>query len=492
MNRRAWVRLDNASNIFLAARTEVDTKVFRMIVEMDHEVDPLLLQAALDTTFDRYPLYHASLRRGVFWYYLQDTDLRPRVQEDTLSPCSAIYRPDRLQLLFRVIHHRRRIILEVFHVLSDGGGALRFLTDLTEEYANLRDPAAASDADPRWLAEGMAPDTLQDVPRIPRVEDPADTSRALVTDSFTRYFHRRRKDAREGEVDAEGPGAGATADGTEGRRAAPSTGRRAAVGRDLGGPRRRPGRRPTAVLRPTGTRTPDHRTHVVEVSMPVDGILGLARAERISLTTYLTALFFAAVREASGAPDRARTLAASVPVDLRQVFPSTSPRNFFATARVSHTYGEGDDDLGTVGRALEVQLREQVSTEALEARLRFLLRLERRPWARIVPRQLKDLMLSGANHLSNRGLTVAISNMGRITLPEPASSHAGRTYLQVSAARPQFGSMTHAGLLTVSFTSPFVEADHVRVFVRHLTARGIPVTVAASRTTEAEIAEGRG
>ena len=45
--RRRWVRLDNASNIFLAARSDVDTKVFRMGAELDHEVDPVLLQEAL-------------------------------------------------------------------------------------------------------------------------------------------------------------------------------------------------------------------------------------------------------------------------------------------------------------------------------------------------------------------------------------------------------------------------------------------------------------
>ena len=34
---------------------------------MDHEVDPQLLQEALDATYDRYRLYHAVLRSGVFY-----------------------------------------------------------------------------------------------------------------------------------------------------------------------------------------------------------------------------------------------------------------------------------------------------------------------------------------------------------------------------------------------------------------------------------------
>src|SRR5699024_3603551 len=132
--RRAWLRLDNASNIFLAGRTDADPKVFRISAETDHEVDPYLLQQALDHTYNRYPLYHAVLRRGVFWYYLQDSDLRPVVTADELHTCSALYQVDRRDLLFRVVHHRQRVALEVFHALSDGTGALWFLTDLLTEY----------------------------------------------------------------------------------------------------------------------------------------------------------------------------------------------------------------------------------------------------------------------------------------------------------------------------------------------------------------------
>jgi hypothetical protein len=59
----------------------------------------------------------------------------------------------------------------------------------------------------------------------------------------------------------------------------------------------------------------------------------------------------------------------------------------------------------------------------------------------------------------------------------------------VSAARPQLCAMSHAGLLTISFTSPFTETGHIKEFARLLTASGIDVTVAAARVTEAELAE---
>ena len=49
--------------------------------------------------------------------------------------------------------------------------------------------------------------------------------------------------------------------------------------------------------------------------------------------------------------------------------------------------------------------------------------------------------------------------------------------------------MSHAGILTISFSSPLVGTEHVREFARHLSERGVDVTVAATRVTEEELAE---
>jgi hypothetical protein len=50
--------------------------------------------------------------------------------------------------------------------------------------------------------------------------------------------------------------------------------------------------------------------------------------------------------------------------------------------------------------------------------------------------------------------------------------------------------VSHAGLLTITFTSPFTQTDHIKQFARLLTGSGVGVTVAAARVTEAELAEG--
>ena len=491
VRRRHWVRLDNASNIFPAARSDVDPKVFRMSAEMDHEVDPALLQEALEETFERFPLYHAVLRRGVFWYYLQDSDLLPVVEEETEPSCAPIYQVDRRSLLFRVLHHRRRISLEIFHALSDGTGALWFLTDLLTAYTRRRFPhQAPADAAAAEVRPGAQewPDPPPEAVGARSGAEAAEEVHELTTDAFAQYFRRRRRrrraeDDHQEEFSREAAPAVLTVEEAD----APS--------QDLDGEPGEPGEpsvpRPSRrrIHRVRGTRTPDHRTRVIELTMPAKPVLRLAKAQGVALTMFLTALFFEAIRRTDDGARGAPTMAASVPVNLRQFFPSTSARNFFATIRVEHTYGRGEDTPGAVARALQDSFSAEATPEALERKLHRLLRIERLPLARIVPRPLKDMLLSLINHLNNRGLTVAISNLGRVTLPEPAEPHVGRMLFHVSAVRPQFCAISHDGLLTISFTAPFVETDHVREYAALLTEAGVEVTVSAPRVSEDELSE---
>lgn len=481
MTGRTWVRLDNASNIFLAARTDADPKVFRLSAETDHEVDPELLQLALDETFEQYPLYHAVLRRGVFWYYLQDSDLRPRITGEELHTCAPIYRADRRNLLFRVTHHLRRINLEVFHALSDGTGALWFLSDLVTAYHRLRYPEDQPPQAGKARPGGPGGADATTVDREPVGSDPA---RELTGDSFAEYFRRDAAPAALTVVDA--------GQSTVAGSPPPDAGRGSLHGATASAPAPQPGRggqRQPRVYHVRGTRTPDHRTRAVELTLPAQDVLALARAEGVSLTMYLTALFFDSIHRSSGGMGRHRTMAASVPVNLRQFFPSTSARNFFATVRVEHTYGRGADGVGEIARSLEAQFRPKATPEALEAKLRRFIRFERTPVLRVLPRPLKDVALGLVNRVNNRSLTVAISNMGRVSLPEPAETHVSRMFLHVSAARPQFCVVSHAGLLTVSFSSPYTETGHIREFARALSGHGVDVGVAAVRVTEAELAE---
>lgn len=133
-NNLRWLRLDNAAKIYPAAKNRNWTNVFRVSATLKEPVDPEILQAALDATAPRFPSICARLRRGLFWYYLQQLPESPRIREESSYPLTHMYRGELRRCAIRVVVYGKRIALEVFHGLTDGNGALVFLKSLLAEY----------------------------------------------------------------------------------------------------------------------------------------------------------------------------------------------------------------------------------------------------------------------------------------------------------------------------------------------------------------------
>ena len=131
---RQWRKLDNAALAFPAVTGKNDTRVFRFYCELKEEIKEETLQAALDRTMEKYPLFRAVLRKGLFWFYLERRDIPAVVKAETGAPCSGLYIPDKKTLLFRVSYYKNRINFEVFHALTDGTGAMHFLMELVKNY----------------------------------------------------------------------------------------------------------------------------------------------------------------------------------------------------------------------------------------------------------------------------------------------------------------------------------------------------------------------
>ena len=103
-------------------------------------MDSDILQQALDRTMEKYPLFQAVLRKGLFWFYLEHSHIRALVKPETEPPCSRLYIPDKKSLLFQVSYYKERINFEVFHALTDGTGAMHFLQELVQNYLILAHP----------------------------------------------------------------------------------------------------------------------------------------------------------------------------------------------------------------------------------------------------------------------------------------------------------------------------------------------------------------
>ena len=132
--RLHWLRLDNAAKIYPAARRKGWSNVFRQSVTLYEPVDTAVLKAALDVVVKRFPSIAARLRKGLFWYYLQEVESAPAIREEQSCPLVYMSNAEMRKCAFRVIVYRERIAVEFFHSLTDGTGALIFLKNLTAEY----------------------------------------------------------------------------------------------------------------------------------------------------------------------------------------------------------------------------------------------------------------------------------------------------------------------------------------------------------------------
>lgn len=141
-----WRKLDNAAKIFPSNSTARDPKVFRFSCELKEPVQEAILQRAAERTLSEFPFFRYTLRHGMFWYYLQDGQFVPTVQEENTAPCQPLY-VDAASQLFRIRYWQNHLHFEVYHVLTDGTGAMAFLRTLVCHYLREAHPEALQNAE---------------------------------------------------------------------------------------------------------------------------------------------------------------------------------------------------------------------------------------------------------------------------------------------------------------------------------------------------------
>ncbi len=163
-----WYKLDNTAKLFPAITTRRNSSTFRISMNLMENVDPTLLQEAVDLVIKRFPMFSVRMRRGFFWYFLETNDEKLMVYKEEDAPCSRINRFLNNEYLLRVLYFNKKISVEFFHSITDALGALEFIKLLVMEYLKLR--GINIDSQNRTLS-------LDDLPSTYETED-----------SFKNYF----------------------------------------------------------------------------------------------------------------------------------------------------------------------------------------------------------------------------------------------------------------------------------------------------------------
>lgn len=127
-------KLDNAALAFPAATDQEDTRVFQISCVITDRVEENILRQAVEAAIGHYPMFQCVLKRGNFWFYFEKTNLPPVIRKQDGIQCRGLYHKTQNVLLYQVTYSEHKINLEIFHALTDGTGAIAFLSSIVKEY----------------------------------------------------------------------------------------------------------------------------------------------------------------------------------------------------------------------------------------------------------------------------------------------------------------------------------------------------------------------
>lgn len=146
-------------------------------------------------------------------------------------------------------------------------------------------------------------------------------------------------------------------------------------------------------------------------------VLERSHALGVSMTSYLGASFMLAIYHDMPALERKKPICISLPVNLRNYYPSETARNFFNSVCIAHTLTP-EDTLETVAPVFDAKLKEVLKPENIRAQMDAYEKLEHIPGIRPVPLVIKNAAVKFFTNLEDRHVSAVVSNMGRVSIPE--------------------------------------------------------------------------
>ncbi len=413
--KKNWYKLDNAATIIPSTVNGADSRVFRVVCELNEPVDRVRLQEALDDVIRRYPHFNCVLRKGMFWYYLDECDLRATVTRENLRALSPIYCDGRKTLLYRVSYYGNRINLEMFHVLADGTGAFFFFRELVISYLS------------------KCHDLYVDMSSEPDIAD-----EELAGDAFRKYYQKKRGSGQMKEMMAK------------------------------------------KAYKLKGRHDENLLNHLLEATVSSSALRAAAKQKNTTVGIFTVALVLMSILDELDLTKKNPPIVITVPVNLRQFFPSNTTRNFFGVINVSYDAAEYDGRIETLLPVVEEAFERQLEKEAITNTMNSYSKLVHNWAIKLVPLFIKDLVIEQYYIRTQRGVTTNLSNVGKIPMPEETLPYIRKFVGFMSSPTMQICVITFEGYTVFGAVSDLKVNTVMMHLCRHLGELGISVELATN------------
>lgn len=412
MGSDKWYKVDNVAKVFLATVSKRDTRTLRVSCTLKEEVDPNLLQQAVLSAIQDRPQFQVRIRRGIFWHYMEDTDILPQVTQESERICPLLYVPAKAMLHYQVTYFGKRINLELFHALSDGTGALEFLNIIVLDYLKLKYPGKFEKT---AIHSGASADDL-------------------TQDSYRQFFKKMNFSSDSFKKNAYHPG---------------------------------------------GLKLPYDQLQFFEIHMPTGQILERSKKLGVSLTSYFGAAWMMAIR--ADMPPRKNDLpiTISLPVNLRNYYPSYTSRNFFNSVLVTHVF-DSEITIDELAVEFDGNFKSQLTEENIKKQMDSFETMEYVAPVRPLPLFIKQFAIRRGSRLSDKRVSMVISNLGVQKPPQEVAEYIGN-YSAFCSSSNLFSTMSsYNGELTLGVSSPYAGTGVIKNLVRQMADSGIDIRVYAT------------
>ena len=418
-----WMRLDNAAKIYPAAKRRNWNNFFRISATLTEPIDTGVLASALDVTARRFPSIAVRLRRGVFWYYLEEIPKTPSIQPEKSCPLAHAPFHKVRQCAFRVLVYKNRVAVEFFHALTDGTGALVFVKTLLAEY----------------LSEKYGLSVPAEKGVLGRLEEPSPEE---LEDSFARYA---------GDVTAS--------------------------------------RAESTAYHLSGTPERDGYKNLVTMMIPAEKLRACAKEHGVSVTELLCAAMMQAIGElqAEKVPNvrHRKPVKVLIPVNLRNLFPSRSLRNFASYITPEIDPRMGDCSFSELCSLVHHKMGLENNRRTMRAKFAANVASERSPILRVMPLFIKNIAMKAVfDAVGECKSCLCLSNLGRVELPEVMVPYVQRMdfIIGVQARAPHdCGVVTWGDTVYINCIRSIQEPELEYRFYRVLHRLGLPVKVESNQ-----------
>jgi len=352
---RFWFPLDNAAKIYPAIISDEVPAVFRLTAVLKQPVKLKSFQKVVLLIEKRFPYYKVQLKEGFFWFYLEHLPGHIPIDVDKNILCK---RFSKGEMLLRILVRENRISVEFSHILTDGSGGFELLKTILIEYSK------ACKADIPVEFPYMKPDSTM-------LEEEYE-------DAYNRYFNK--------EI-------------------------------------------PPVIRRSKAFHLPfplnpipglNNSTFIISLKQ----IKQIASIQQVNITVYLISVYLYVLQEIfedlppSNKYKKNKRLRIQVPVDLRNIFPTKTMRNFslFVMPEIDLRLGHYtfDEILKSVYHQMQLETDEKLINKIIARNVGG----ERKIYVRGIPLFLKSALLRMEFYsLGTSQYSGVISNMGKMKLP---------------------------------------------------------------------------